>query len=192
MVHVNYPAVLLLLGGFAVACHRTAPVQRNAGVGRVDKDSAGVVAFFKDTGVVNVFNADGRTFALRAPGQRQSLRATLRKERELWHARAPQNYRFLLQVGCFCPGVRGWQLIEVRSGQPLRAWDRTGKPVALADWNTFSIDGLFDNLERAADADGEVQVAFDQRWHFPTYVRISALRGPDMWSIIEARALRPI
>ncbi len=126
---------------------------------------AGVVAFFKDTAF--------------ATGP-------------LWRAGSPRDYRFLLRVACFCPGVRGWLLMEVRSDRPLRAWDRTGNAVALTDWNTLSIDGLFDNLERSADRDGLVQVAFDPRWHFPAYVRTVALPGPDAWAIIEARGLRPI
>jgi hypothetical protein len=82
--------------------------------------------------------------------------------------------------------------MEVRSGQLLRAWDRTGKSVGFTDWNTVSIDGLYDNLERSADINGEVQIVFDSRWHFPRYVRTTALPGPDSWSITEARALRPI
>jgi hypothetical protein len=88
--------------------------------------------------------------------------------------------------------VRGWLLMEVRRGQPLRAWDRAGRSVALSDWDTFSIDGLFDMLERSADRDASVQVSFDPRRHFPTYIYTRALPGPDMWAIIEARGLRPI
>ncbi|HEY6088406.1 MAG TPA: DUF6174 domain-containing protein [Gemmatimonadaceae bacterium] len=149
-----------------------------------------VVGFFKDTGAANDFNREGRTFTLRTPAQRQALRVALRKERELWQARKPRNYKYLLRVDCFCPGVRGWLLMDVRSGQPLRAWDRTGRAVLLNDWNTLSIDGLFDSLEKTADINGEVRIAFDPRWHFPSYVNISALPGPDMWSSIEARALR--
>jgi hypothetical protein len=191
---------LLVLGVFPVACHRTAPVRKNADVGPVIRDTAvvvaitdtSVVALFKDTAVVSVFSAEGQTFKLQTPGQRQSLHATLRKERALWQARKPRDYKFLLRVGCFCPGSRGWLLIEVRSSHPLRAWDKAGKSVALTDWNTLSIDGVYDNLERTADRDGEVQIAFDQHWHFPTYIRTNAARVPDAWSIIEARALRPI
>lgn len=183
---------LSVLGVFPVACHRNARVQSNADVGPVIKDTAGVVALFRDTGVVSVFSADGQTFKLQTPGQRQSLRATLRKERELWQARKPRDYTFLLRVGCFCPGARGWLLIEVRSSQPLRAWDRAGRSAALTDWNTFSIDGLYDNLERTADNVGQVQIAFDPRWHFPKYVHTVVLPGPDAWSTIEVRGLRPI
>lgn len=199
-------ATLLVLGVFAVACHKNARVQRSADVGHVIKDTAGVVApitdtpipatdsstptLFKDTGVVNVFSSEGQTFA--TPGQRESLRATLKKQRQLWQAKKPRDYRFLLRVGCFCPGTRGWVLMEVRSSQPLRAWDRTGKPAALTDWNTLSIDGLYDNLERSADINGQVRIAFDPRWHFPRYVYTVALPGPDSWSTTEVRGFRPI
>ena len=194
-------SALLVLGVFPVACHKNARVQKNAEVRPVIKDTVrvvapitnpGVVAFFKDTAVTSPLSAEGQTFKLKTTGQRQSLRATLRRERELWQARKPRDYKFLLRVGCFCPGTRGWLLMEVRSGQPLRAWDGTGKSADLTDWNTFSIDGLYDNLERTVDINGEVQIAFDPRWHFPKYVRTTVLPGPDAWSIIEARALRPI
>ncbi len=191
------------LGIFPVGCHKGARVQRHPDVAPAIKDTSlvapitdpSVVALFKDTAVVGVFSAEGQTFTLATPGQRQSLRATLKKERELWKATKPRDYRFLLRVACFCPGNRGWLLVEVRSSQPVRAWDRTGKSAALTDWNTFSIDGLYDNLERAAEMEGQVrqvQIAFNAHWHFPSYVHTVALPGPDAWSSIEVRALRPI
>jgi enterochelin esterase family protein len=150
-----------------------------------------VAAIFKDTGAVNVFSAEGQTFKLQTPGQREALRAMLKKERALWQAGKPPDYKFLLRVGCFCPGTRGWLVMDVRSGQPLRAWDRTGKSVALTDWNTLSIDGLYDNLERSIDRNGQVQIAFDPRWHFPKFVHTVVLPGPDSWSTTEVRGFRP-
>jgi hypothetical protein len=187
------------VGVFSVACHKNARVQSDAHVDPVIKDTArvappitdpSVIALFKDTGVVNVFSAEGQTFRL--PAERQSLRATLRKERELWQARKPREYKFLLRVGCFCPGTRGWLLMDVRAGLPLRAWDRAGKSAGLTDWNTVSIDGLFDSLERSAGFNGQVQIAFDPRWHFPKYVYSVVLPGPDAWSTIEVRGFRLI
>ena len=195
-------SALLAVGVFTLACHKNARVRRTADVVPVTKDTVSVVmpsvtdtsviALFKDTAGASVFSAEGRTFKLQAPGQRRSLHTILRKERNLWQARKPRDYQFLLRVGCFCPGTRGWLLIADRGGQPLRAWDRTGKSAALADWNTFSIDHLYDNLEGAADTDSEVQIAFDPRWHFPTYVRTVTPPGPDGWSIIEVRGFSPI
>jgi hypothetical protein len=148
-----------------------------------------VAALFKDTAAASVFNAEGTVFKL--PEQRETLRATIRKERALWQARKPPDYKFVLRVGCFCPGTRGWLLMDVRRGQPLRAWDVAGKPAALTDWNTFSLDGLYDNLDRAADIKGEVRIAFDPRWHFPRHFYEVVRPGPDAWSTVEVRGFRP-
>lgn len=176
-------AGLLVCGGFLlVACHRRPSVKSDV--------NTGVISLFADTTIAKTFPTAGRTFRL--PEQRQSLEATLRREHALWQSAKPRDYRFLLRVGCFCPGTRGWLLIEVRSGEPLRAWDTTGKAAALTDWNTLSIDGLYDDLERTATAKGEMLIEFDPRWHFPRYVSAVFLPGPDAWSIIEAIALQPI
>ena len=183
-------AGLLVLGLRADASAPAVLMKNAAGFHAVVDDTTKVVAYFKDTALVAVSSAKARTFRLRTRGQRDSLRAMLRKERALWRAKRPRDYRFLLRVGCFCPGVRGWLLMDVRRSQPLRVWDRTGKTVAFSDWNMFSIDELFDNLERSIDRYGVAQIAFDPRWHFPAYVYTRALPGPDMWAIIEARALR--
>ena len=198
-------SAFLVLGAFPVACHKNARVQKNADVRRVVRDTTrvvrdttrvvatvtdpSVVPLFKDTAVASVFSAEGQTFKL--PAQRQALRATLKKERELWQARKPRDYRFLLRVGCFCPGTRGWLLMDVRDSKLVRAWDRTGRSVPLTDWNTLSIDGLYDNLERSAGINGQAQIAFDPRWHFPRYVSTVVSPGPDTWSIVEVRGFRP-
>jgi hypothetical protein len=190
----------IALGVIPLACHRRAPVQGQRDVRREAKDTTSVVAnrdtsvlvFFKDTAPSNGPSGRGRTFKLEASEERKALRTTVTKEHELWRSTKPRDYRFLLRVSCFCPGTRGWLLMEVRSGQPLRAWDRTGRPATLTDWNTLSIDGLYDNLEHAADRNGEVQIAFDPRWHFPAYIRTNAARVPDAWGITDVRAFRPL
>jgi len=154
------------------------------------RDTTKVLEIFKDTAPARIFGAEGREFQLQTAAQRQAYRALVRRERQLWEANKPREYQFLLRVDCFCPGVRGWQLIDVRSGQPLRAFDRNGKPAPITDWNTLSIDALFDNLERTADQNAVTRISFDPRWHFPAYVRTSYLPGPDAWSIYELRAFR--
>ena len=198
-----FVAGCIALGLIGVACHRRAPAnapppsQRQPDVRREARDTTktvrdtSVVIFFRDT-TPAVPGGRGSNFNLQNSEERESLRKTLRNERELWRSAKPRDYRFLLRVGCFCPGTRGWLLMEVRNGQPLRAWDRTGRSVVLTDWNTLSVDGLYDNLEQWAGRGGTVQIDFDQRWHFPRYISTNAARGPDAWSVTEAQALKPL
>ena len=163
----------------------------------VTRETTGVVdrsvaAFFKDTLPSEVFYARGRIFRPQEPTLRKEFLSTLKRERALWQSRRPTHYQYLLRVSCFCPGTRGWLLIEVDNGRALRAWYPTGKSAELTDWNTVSVDALYDNLEHMGDNNFEVQIDFDPRWHFPAYTRYSGARMPDSWSIIDARALRPI
>ena len=190
VVRVTAVIGLSISGFIAGACRRTAPVERDAEVARVGKDTPTVVAVLDESARTRVSFPNARTFRLREPGQRDSLRATLRRERQLWRAGSVRDYEFLLRVDCFCPGKRGWLLMEVRSAQLVRASDNSGKSVPLNDWNTLSLEGLFDNLERKVNIDGVVEVAFDPRWHFPAYVNSIALPGPDRWGIIETRGFR--
>ncbi len=87
-------AKLLVLGCLIVACHRAVPVTslpaKNTGPGPVVQDTGGVIDFFKDTGHVVNF-PEARTFRLQTPGQRDSLRTTLRVERALWRASSPPD-----------------------------------------------------------------------------------------------------
>lgn len=190
----------LALGIVLFACHSNRPAQRTTDVTTVTRDTTRVVpavdrdvaAFFKDTAPSNIFYARGRIFRPQEPTLRKELVATLKRERALWQSKRPNHYQYLLRVSCFCPGTRGWLLIEVDNGRALRAWYPTGKSAELTDWNTISVDALYDNLERFSDTNFEVQIDFDPRWHFPTYTRYSGARMPDTWSTIDARALRPI
>ena len=188
--------VPIALACLAVACHRAAPVQENHPVRRVVTERADTARVTVTTpppalGDERVLGREAG-FSFKTPDQRDSLRAVLNRERELWRASAPRDYRYELKVGCFCPGVRGWLTIEVRAGKPLKASDAAGKTVPITDWNTYSIDGLFEHLEGFADRRAGVQVSFDPRGHFPSYVSASFLPGPDMWTVVEARGLRPI
>ena len=187
-----------------LACHSQGPAQTNTRVTTVARDTTtvsrdttrvvdrNVSAFFKDTLPSTVFYARGQIFRPQEPTLRKEFVATLKRERALWRSKKPNHYQYLLRVACFCPGTRGWLLIEVENARVLRAWYPSGKSAELTDWNTISIDALYDGVEQMGDKNFEVQIDFDPRWHFPTYTRTSGARMPDTWSIIDARALRPI
>ena len=179
---------LLALGVLAVACHRRAATDNAAARVEPVRDTT-QVKVFRDT--LRVESSSGaRSFDLRKTGQRDSLRAAIKKERDLWRARGPRDYQFLLRVSCFCPGQKGWLLMEVKDRRLVRASDSNGKSVALTDWNTLSVDALFDHLEGWVGRNGSVEVVFDPRWHFPARVRTTTFPGPDQWSNTETRAFQ--
>ena len=187
------------LGVALSACHRHAvhddvdqspPVSENRRVEQGPADPA-IAALFRDTTASNAFVTEGRDYRVQNPSERQALLATLKRERALWQARKPSAYRFLARTECFCPGPHGWVLVEVRANQPIRVWDRTGRRVNPGDWYTFTIDKLYDNLERVDNQQAQIQVAFDEQLHYPKYIR-SSMIYPDGWGITQVRALRPL
>jgi hypothetical protein len=103
-----------------------------------------------------------------------------------------RDYHFLLRSSCFCPGPQGWLLLQVRDGQALRGWDTRGKPARLSEPGAYSIEGLFDVLNQVADRVDVVEVSFDDRWHYPAYIRTDVRLGlPDDWGIFQVRGFRP-
>ena len=166
------------------------PVRDTARVVRDVVDPA-IAALFKDTAPSSPFGTEGRTYNVQRPAERQALQTALKRQRALWQAAKPASYRFLLLAECFCPGPHGWLLLEVRPGQPLKAWDRTGKRVSSTNWPAFTVDQLYDGMAQTNNQLSQVQIAFDERWHYPRYLRTSMIY-PDGWSITQIRALRPL
>ena len=191
--------LLVAIGITLISCHRQRvqedvdqppPKIENRRVDQAPGDPT-IAALFKDTTASNAFVGEGRDYKVQDPAERQALQATLKRERALWQARRPREYRFLSRSDCFCPGPQGWLLVEVRANQSLRAWDRMGRQVDPRQWYTFTIDNLYDNLERINDQQAQVQIAFDERLHYPRYLRTSMIY-PDGWGITQIRALRPL
>lgn len=190
----------LVVGSIAIfACHRRAPnddvvqpppVNETRHVDNAPVDPA-IAALFKDTAASNAFVTEGRDYRVQSATERQALMAAVKKERGLWQAARPAGYRFLMRTDCFCPGPRGWLLVEVRANQPLSAWDRTGRRLNAREWYTFTIDELYDNLERVDSQQSQVQIAFDPHWHFPRYLR-SSMIYPDGWGITQIRGFKPL
>ena len=202
---VIWQGALLVL----IACHRHAvqndnPVEREKVVREtVDRKTVDekpvergkadpkIVAMFKDTTRSTAFSAEGKTYNVQKPAERQAFRNALNRERRLWQTAKPANYRVLFRSDCFCPGPQGWMVLDVRPGRPSRAWDKTGRLSARNDWTQFNIDQLFDSFNRDNDQLSQVQIAFDERWHYPRFLRTSMIY-PDGWSIIQIRALQAL
>ena len=200
----------LLLGVVLIACHRHPvqndnPPERTVNRDKVEREKTverekpvehgegdpKIVAMFKDTTRSTGLNAEGRTFNVQKPAERQALHDLLNRERRLWQAAKPANYRFLFKSECFCPGPQGWMVLDVRPGQPSQAWGKNGRRVTRNDWTQFNIDQLFTSFDRGNDQLAQVQIAFDERWHYPRFLRTSMI-FPDGWSIIQIRALQAL
>jgi hypothetical protein len=182
---------LIAIGLLPGACRHNAGAKQSASpaVEKPARDTTRL-AVFADT-VRPVQSTRAREFDLRRPAARDSLRALLKKERAAWRTQNVRNYRFLGRIACFCPGQQGWLLLEVANGQLVRAANAAGKAVPISDWSAFTLDKLFDNLETWPDRDGSVAIAFDARWHFPTFVSTSR-RMPDTWSTTEVRGFTSV
>lgn len=183
-----------------VACHRhtrgdesvhTPPAVDNSRREIPADGDPAIAAMFKDTTPANAFNAEGRDYNVQNAAERRELETLIKRERMLWRDRKPRDYRFLLRADCFCPGPHGWLLVEVRADRPLRAWDTRGREVNASQWYTFNIDNLYDTLERINNQQSQVQIAFDERWHYPRYLRTSMI-FPDGWSITQVRGFHPL
>jgi hypothetical protein len=178
---------LLLLASMSLACRHRRPAEQAPppGIERV------VAIDLSDTTVGVIQHTQARQFNLQRAGQRDSLRALIRREAARWRAQNVRNYRFVGRVSCFCPGQRGWVVMDVKDGQLVRAVDERGRLVPTTDWNAFTIDKWFQDLEQMVDRVSSASVAFDAKWHFASYVSTSH-QMPDGWGIHEIRGFRPI
>jgi len=100
----------------------------------------------------------------------------LQQRRAAWVARGITDYRFQLQISCFCAGdiVRP-VLIEVRGGTVAKVWDlETAKLVA----NTSAyptITKLFDDAIAMRSGGGNVSVAYDRALGIPIRLEVGTI-----------------
>ena len=100
----------------------------------------------------------------------------LQERRAAWVARGISDYRFQLQISCFCGGdVTRPVLIEVRSGAVTKVWDlETGKPVvSISAYPT--ITKLFDAAIAMRSSGGNVSVAYDQALGIPIRLEVGTI-----------------
>jgi hypothetical protein len=107
----------------------------------------------------------------------------LRNERDAWLAKNIKSYTYEFNVACFCP-ISGLLLIRVENDQPVSVIrESTGEAVAFTAADPYTITRLFDYLiQRTGNAD-EVELSYDQTYHFPSRVGIDYERNAidDEW-----------
>jgi hypothetical protein len=96
-----------------------------------------------------------------------------------WNARSFANYRYEIQVSCFCPTeLNRWNRVSVQDGRVTEARDvETGAAAPTASLTLWQpIDSLFSRLRRAAGDSGarsiysDIVVEFDPTLGFPTLI----------------------
>ena len=100
----------------------------------------------------------------------------LQERRAAWVARGISDYRFQLQISCFCGGdITRPVLVEVRSNAVTKVWDlETSKPVANISLYP-SITALFDKAIAMRSGGGNVSVAYDQALGIPIRLEVGTI-----------------
>lgn len=118
--------------------------------------------------------------------------AELQQRRSGWVARNIDDYRYRLQIVCFCAGdVTRPVLVEVRDGAVARALDlETGR--AMADLSPYrTITALFDAAIAERSGGGYVSVAYDRVLGFPARLEVGTLANDAgvLYLLADLRAL---
>ena len=115
---------------------------------------------------------------------RDSLLRDVRVRRAAWRARGISDYRVHLAMRCFCP-FSPPAILEVRGGFPVALRDSTGRSAGPPrEPYAFTIEGLFDLIERAAQNDELVEVSYSCLG-YPASVRVDP-KGLDNWYWVTA------
>jgi len=116
---------------------------------------------------------------------RDSLVQEVIARRAAWRARGITDYRVRIAMRCFCP-FSPPAILEVRGGIPVALRDSTGRPAGPPrEPYAYTIEGLFDLIERAARNDQLVEVSYTPCLGYPASVRVDS-KGLDNWYWVTA------
>lgn len=105
-----------------------------------------------------------------------SLVAALRRSRDLWASRSVDDYRYTLQVSCFCTEQQTRPVvIEVRNGvRSSVTYAGTDVPADPALFTSYdSVEKIFALLEREINRPADrLTVVYDPAYGYPTDVSI--------------------
>ena len=105
---------------------------------------------------------------------RDSLLRDVQLRRAAWRARGIADYRVRIAMRCFCP-FSPPTILEVRGGIPV------GPPLQP---HAFTIEALFDLIERAAENDELVEVHYSCLG-YPASIAVDP-KGLDNWYTVTA------
>jgi hypothetical protein len=163
----------------AAACH-AAPGRRAVGVA-ADRWTAAC-----ETPALPAFrNTSGALTA----AERDSILRDVAARRAAWRARHITDYQLRVGETCFCPGSPPG-VVEVRNGIAVAVRDTAGRSARplLARWSSYTVEGLFDVIERTARSGEVLEVRYDACLGYPTAIR-GNMKQVDTWFQIAAGPL---
>jgi len=115
---------------------------------------------------------------------RDSLLRDVQVRRAAWRARGISDYRVRIAMRCFCP-FSPPAILEVRGGIPVALRDSMGRLAGQPrEPYAFTIEGLFDLIERAERNDELVGVSYSCLG-YPASVGVDP-KGLDNWYRVTA------
>ncbi len=115
---------------------------------------------------------------------RDSLLRDVQVRRAAWRARGISDYRIRIATRCFCP-FSPPTILEVRGAVPVALRDSMGRSAGPPrEPYAFTIEGLFDLIERAAQNDELVEVSYSCLG-YPASVGVDP-KGLDNWYWVTA------
>lgn len=103
--------------------------------------------------------------------------STLEDQRAIWDAQGLEDYSYVLRRSCYCPEEYTFPVEitvvgdTVSSAVYAEASALAGEPV-VEDYESMTIDELFDFTVGAIDEADKVEVEYDAAAGYPTLVRI--------------------
>jgi hypothetical protein len=118
----------------------------------------------------------------------------VRARRAAWRALGIEHYQIRVAAGCFCPWPQTPATLVVHHGVAVELRDTTGRGFGplREPWSIYTVEGLFDAVEQAARRSDVVEVTYNARFGYPTYIRGQGRLGlPDNWFWVRATELMP-
>lgn len=126
--------------------------------------------------------------------EREALVREAASRRAAWRALGIAHYRLRVAVGCFCPWPDTPAIVEVENGVAVQLRDTTGHGFGKLrePWSLYTVETLFDAVEQGARRDDIIEVTYDPRYGYPTYIHgIARIGLPDNWFWVRAAELTP-
>jgi hypothetical protein len=120
----------------------------------------------------------GALEAKKVQPQQQALYAELQRQERRWHEQKIVNYRYVLQLRCYCGAeLRQPVLVKVHNATVSSLTKQSGTGMVAQRFHDFAtVDQLFALIENAISSTSprrEIVVAYDPRMGYPTKISLT-------------------